>query len=179
MVGSIYIYLKRRVSSIDVYLEQAQYMVERNEYENRTEMGSLKEQDISIIAEAVILQTSNELIIALEDIIEYLGNAHGTWGNSRGSFKPSRSKYFEADSIKLKVIHIKILYVKILQTLKDYIVCDNDTKEGIEHFQRLGYHYIDEILSHWMIRNDTKKAIEDAHDMCYKLRKLNRKLELL
>ena len=151
----------------------------RNECKKHTDLNDSKEQYVAINTKIDIIKVNNELILALEDIIEYLGNACGTWGNSGDSLAPLRSKYFDKDCIKLKVIKIKTQYMRLLQTLKEYMICDNNIKANIERLYGLGNYYIDEILGQWMIRNDTKKAIEDAHDMCYRLRKLNKKLNIL
>jgi hypothetical protein len=119
----------------------------------------------------------NSLILILEEIIQLLGCAGGTWGIYTGSSPQSKNKESYTDEIRKKANRTKELFRDFQHHLKQYNQYDiNDLKLGIDAFLNLGDYHMDALVSEWILGDNIDKAIDDAHNMCSKIRELLRKI---
>jgi hypothetical protein len=129
------------------------------------------ENEIGKNINSAIIEMISLLILEVEDLIQLINNIYGIWGTTA----VSRNKNTNMEDIKNKTAKIREQYKGLILKLgnKNIIAMNEDS---INYFTNMGDFYIDDILSEWMIKADQSKAIDDAHNLCYKLRELIRNL---
>ena len=168
-----------RVKRSRFYRHRARGVMVGKECEN-IELVSHNMNDVSNSNRSLksLVLTGSNLILALEDMMEFLRTSN----DSRDSFIRSNSKG-NTKSISINEARDKTVKVKALfndfQTTISTVKASGTSGLDLElnNFQSFGESSLDEILTGWIIRTDVDKAIDNVHNICYRVREIMRKID--
>jgi hypothetical protein len=113
-----------------------------------------------------MMEFGNKIVLELEDLIHHAASTLGSWGTiSLGRNKSSHEQHIRTKCLSLredyKDFQAQIRSLEIYNLNKD-----NDIFRVIDNYS------VDELITDFIVGKNINKIIDNAHDICYKLRKL-------
>jgi hypothetical protein len=118
------------------------------------------------------LQTGNELILALEDIVFRYASASKDWRANDTSKMAGLEKECTSDYMLIRIRDLFNMFQNDAKGIFKEIILKDSTSINMELLYFINKYYIEDLVDEIRKNTDKEKVIEEVYDVCHKVRKI-------